>query len=78
MAGSVDTLEIPEMVGIGDARYRTAQADGWRPPARTTVISAASHWLEGDNGVERFPPELKARASSSRTAVGRSRSAASG
>ncbi|MEX1103003.1 MAG: hypothetical protein WED87_02065, partial [Dehalococcoidia bacterium] len=62
MAGSLDTLEIPEIIGIGDARYRTAQADGWCPPAGTVVISADSHWLEGDIWVERFPEELKDRA----------------
>ena len=55
-------LEIPELTGIGDARYRTAQADGWRPPLGTRIISADSHWLEGDIWVDRFPEHLKDRA----------------
>jgi predicted TIM-barrel fold metal-dependent hydrolase len=55
-------LEIPEMTGIGDAVKRTAQADGWQAPAGTRIISADSHWLEGDIWVERFPEHLRDRA----------------
>lgn len=62
MVETSPVLEIPEITGIGDARYRTAQADGWAPPARTAIISADSHWLEGDIWVERFPEHLKDRA----------------
>lgn len=55
-------LEIPKMRGIGDARERTAEAEGEPLPAGTVVISADSHWLEGDIWVERFPEHLKDRA----------------
>jgi len=62
MAERVSVLDIPEIIGIGDARYRAAQAEGWSPPAGTAIISADSHWLEGDIWVERFPEHLKDRA----------------
>src|ERR1044071_6833387 len=62
MAQATSVLEIPEMKSIGDARFRTAQAEGWRPPVGTTIVSADSHWLEGDLWVERFPEHLKDRA----------------
>ena len=55
-------LEIPKMRGIGDARERTVEAEGHPLPAGTVVISADSHWLEGDIWVERFPEHLKDRA----------------
>ncbi len=60
MAESV--LEIPKMIGIGDSIKRMPDADGWRPPTGTVVVSADSHWLEGDIWVERFPAHLKDRA----------------
>ena len=62
MVEASPVLEIPEITGIGDARYRTAQAEGWSPPPGTAIISADSHWLEGDIWVERFPAHLKDRA----------------
>ncbi|MBI2767339.1 MAG: amidohydrolase [Chloroflexi bacterium] len=62
MATAGTVLEIPEIVGIGDARYRVAQGEGWRPPAGTIVVSADSHWLEGDIWIDRFPAHLKDRA----------------
>lgn len=64
MSRQTAVLEIPEMVGIGVARERAAQASvgGWQVPAGTTVVSADSHWLEGDLWVERFPEHLKHRA----------------
>ncbi len=55
-------LEIPKMRGIGDARERSAEAEGAPLPKGTVVISADSHWLEGDIWVERFPEHLKDRA----------------
>lgn len=55
-------LEIPKMQGIGDARYRVAESEGKQLPAGTVVISADSHWLEGDIWVDRFPEHLKDRA----------------
>lgn len=60
--GATSTLEIPGIKGIGDSRFRVAQAEGWRPPAGTVVVSADSHWLEGDLWVDRFPAHLKDRA----------------
>ncbi|MGE5597172.1 MAG: amidohydrolase family protein [Hyphomicrobiales bacterium] len=60
MAGSV--LEIEKMHGIGDARYRAAESEGPELPAGTIVVSADSHWLEGDIWVDRFPEHLKDRA----------------
>jgi hypothetical protein len=59
---ATSVLEIPEIHGIGDSRYRTAQAEGWRSPAGTVVVSADSHWLEGDIWIDRFPEHLKDRA----------------
>jgi predicted TIM-barrel fold metal-dependent hydrolase len=60
---AVDTgLAIPEIRGIGDARHRTAQTDGWQPPPGTAIVSADSHWLEGDIWVDQFPAHLKDRA----------------
>ena len=61
MAGGT-VIEIPKMRGIGDARFRPAEADGFQAPAGTTVISADSHWLEGDIWVDRFPEHLRDRA----------------
>ena len=55
-------LEIPKMQGIGDARYRIVESEGRELPAGTVVISADSHWLEGDIWVDRFPEHLKDRA----------------
>lgn len=55
-------LEIAKMQGIGDARYRVAESEGKPLPAGTVVISADSHWLEGDIWVDRFPAHLKHRA----------------
>lgn len=62
MATATSALEIPEIHGIGDARHRTAQAAGWQPPAGAAIVSADSHWLEGDIWVDRFPAHLKDRA----------------
>ncbi len=60
---SSSTLEIPKMHGIGDARERTAEAAGaGEYPAGTVIVSADSHWLEGDIWVDRFPEHLKDRA----------------
>jgi predicted TIM-barrel fold metal-dependent hydrolase len=50
------------MKGIGDARDRIAEAEGRPLPKGTVVISADSHWLEGDIWVDRFPAHLKDRA----------------
>jgi predicted TIM-barrel fold metal-dependent hydrolase len=59
----MSVLEIDQMHGIGDARDRVPQADGFRVPAGTVVVSADSHWLEApDTWVERFPAHLKDRA----------------
>lgn len=55
-------IEIEKMRGIGDARYRTVESEGRPLPAGTVVVSADSHWLEGDIWIERFPPHLKERA----------------
>lgn len=55
-------IEIDKMRGIGDARERVAEAEGRPLPAGTVVISADSHWLEGDIWVDRFPEHLKDRA----------------
>ena len=59
---ATSVLEIEKMRGIGDARDRVAEAEGRELPAGTVVISADSHWLEGDIWVERFPAHLKDRA----------------
>jgi predicted TIM-barrel fold metal-dependent hydrolase len=61
MAGS-SVLEIPKMHGIGDARFRVPESQGKPLPAGTVVVSADSHWLEGDIWVDRFPEHLKDRA----------------
>jgi predicted TIM-barrel fold metal-dependent hydrolase len=55
-------LEIPKMLGIGDAKDRTAESEGREPPSGTIVVSADSHWLEGDIWIDRFPDHLKHRA----------------
>jgi predicted TIM-barrel fold metal-dependent hydrolase len=55
-------LEIPRMMGIGDAITRPLETEGRDLPQGTVVISADSHWLEGDIWVEHFPPHLKDRA----------------
>lgn len=59
---TLDTvLDIPEMATIGDATTRTPQAaPQW--PAGTRIISADSHWLEGDIWIESFPAHLKDHA----------------
>jgi predicted TIM-barrel fold metal-dependent hydrolase len=63
MAAIAGTLEIPKMVGIGDARLRPLEVEIPKAlPAGTVVVSADSHWLEGDIFVERFPEHLKHRA----------------
>lgn len=62
MAARSEVLEIPLMRGIGDARARVPEAGPWRAPAGTMVVSADSHWLEGDIWVDRFPAHLKDRA----------------
>ncbi|MBI5947829.1 MAG: amidohydrolase [Chloroflexi bacterium] len=59
---SPTVLEIPKMRGIGDARNRIAESEGRPLPAGTVVISADSHWLEGDIWIDRFPEHLKHRA----------------
>ncbi|OAI44084.1 hypothetical protein AYO38_02325 [bacterium SCGC AG-212-C10] len=59
----VTVLEIPRQITIGDARDRKAEAaEGRKLPAGTLVVSADSHWLEGDIWVDRFPAHLKHRA----------------
>jgi predicted TIM-barrel fold metal-dependent hydrolase len=51
------------MVGIGDARDRTPEAANGRTwPAGTRIVSADSHWLEGDIWIDRFPEHMKHRA----------------
>lgn len=50
------------MVGIGNAIHRVPEAEGKPLPAGTRVISADSHWLEGDIWIERFPAHLRDRA----------------
>lgn len=55
-------IEIPRMQGIGDARERTPEADAQPHPAGTVIVSADSHWLEGDLWIERYPAHLKDRA----------------
>jgi predicted TIM-barrel fold metal-dependent hydrolase len=55
-------LAVDKMRGIGDARDRAPEADGPDFPAGTIVVSADSHWLEGDIWVDRFPAHLKHRA----------------
>lgn len=59
---SVGVLEIPKMVGIGDARLRTLEREAKRLPVGAVIVSADSHWMEGDIWVERFPQHLKDRA----------------
>lgn len=59
---AINVLEIDKMTGIGDARYRVAEAEGAPVPAGTVVVSADSHWLEGDIWIDRFPEHLKDRA----------------
>jgi predicted TIM-barrel fold metal-dependent hydrolase len=58
----VSTLEIAKMQGIGDARFRVAESTGMAYPAGTVIVSADSHWLEGDIWIDRFPEHLKDRA----------------
>ena len=54
-------LEIPEMDLIGDSIRRKPQPAGkW--PAGTRIISADSHWLEGDLWYDRYPENLKSEA----------------
>jgi predicted TIM-barrel fold metal-dependent hydrolase len=55
-------LEIPEMVGIVDPPKRSAQKAFRDWPAGTRIISADSHWLEGDLWVDRFPAHLRDKA----------------
>ncbi|MFN0145398.1 MAG: amidohydrolase family protein [Dehalococcoidia bacterium] len=55
-------LEIPKMIDIGDARYRRPESEGKPLPAGTVVVSADSHWLEGDIWIDRFPAHMKDRA----------------
>ncbi|MGH2633074.1 MAG: amidohydrolase family protein [Tepidiformaceae bacterium] len=62
---AASVLEIEKMHGIGDARDRVAESaspGAHRLPAGTVIVSADSHWLEGDIWVERFPEHLKHRA----------------
>jgi predicted TIM-barrel fold metal-dependent hydrolase len=54
-------LEIPEMNLIGDSIARKPQPKR-RWPAGTRIISADSHWLEGDLWIDRYPEELKQHA----------------
>jgi predicted TIM-barrel fold metal-dependent hydrolase len=55
-------LEIPEMVGIADPPKRVAQAARKPWPAGTVIVSADSHWLEGDLWIDRFPAHLRDKA----------------
>jgi predicted TIM-barrel fold metal-dependent hydrolase len=55
-------LEIPKMIGIGNAVERVAESEGKPLPVGTRVVSADSHWLEGDIWFERFPEHLRDRA----------------
>jgi predicted TIM-barrel fold metal-dependent hydrolase len=51
-------LELPEMVLIGDATKRMPQPRrAWAPGTR--IISADSHFLEGDIWVDHFPEALR-------------------
>lgn len=54
-------LEIPEMVGIGVATTRSPQPAGSLPDG-TLIVSADSHWLEGDIWIDHYPAALKDRA----------------
>lgn len=57
--GSV--LEIAEIHGIAESTVRVRQkAKAW--PAGTVIVSADSHWLEGDIWFDRFPAHLRDRA----------------
>jgi predicted TIM-barrel fold metal-dependent hydrolase len=58
---TTSVLEISRMQGIGDARFRAPESD-IELPGGTIVVSADSHWLEGDLWVDRFPEHLKERA----------------
>lgn len=62
MAQAPSTIEIPKMMGIGDSRFRTAEAGSDPYPPGTLIVSADSHWLEGDIWIDRFPDHLKDRA----------------
>src|SRR5436309_11699469 len=59
---AASVIEIPRMQGIGDARDRTPERAASPYPVGTTIISADSHWLEGDIWIDRFPAHLKHRA----------------
>jgi predicted TIM-barrel fold metal-dependent hydrolase len=56
-------LEIERMVRMAPADRRSLETESPRPiPAGTTIISADSHWFEGDLWVDRFPAHLKHKA----------------
>jgi predicted TIM-barrel fold metal-dependent hydrolase len=58
-------LEIPEIMGIGWSKDRTAQTTGKAYPAGTVVVSADSHILEAaDMWKERVPAHLVDKAPS--------------
>jgi predicted TIM-barrel fold metal-dependent hydrolase len=59
---AMSTLEIAAMQGIGDARDRSPEPASAAYPPGTAIISADSHWLEGDIWIDRFPAHLKHRA----------------
>jgi predicted TIM-barrel fold metal-dependent hydrolase len=50
------------MVGIGHSIDRRPQADAPSYPTGTLVVSADSHWLEGDIWIDRVPAHLRDRA----------------
>ncbi len=58
----MSVLEIPEMNEIAVPTQRRPQTAGATWPPGTTIVSADSHWLEGDLWIDRFPEHLKDRA----------------
>ncbi|MGE3142863.1 MAG: amidohydrolase family protein [Hyphomonadaceae bacterium] len=55
-------LEIPEMAGIAPPPLRKPQIAKTPWPKGTVIVSADSHFMEGDFWVDHYPPELKAYA----------------
>src|SRR5579883_2175949 len=60
---TASVLGIEKINSIGYARERTVESESPREiPADTAIVSADSHWLEGDIWIDRFPEHLKDRA----------------
>jgi predicted TIM-barrel fold metal-dependent hydrolase len=55
-------IVIDDIIGIANAIDRRPQSEGFQYPPGTVVVSADSHWLEGDLWVDRFPAHLRDRA----------------